>query len=357
MLSLDKQFIKKQNSIILFFYLPFIIGIIFIMIFFPQRAKDLINEQIRTKTTTKPTETVKITKKHLDTLPLENQLISIVNEKNPRAALQKLKTITNDNKLIANGCHVLVHAIGRAAYEKYKVFDAALVFEDNTCGSGYIHGVVEARMSKAKNVIAELQVICKDGSGNCFHGVGHGLMYYTSNNLPTSLLYCDTIKSDQGKLFCSEGVFMENFNTDPTLHPTKYIKSDDPFYPCGEQKTLYKGTCYFYAPDHYLNIYPTAYEQALTWCATAEEGYELICLNGLGSRMMKRNILEPKSVEKVCMQLHDEKRSYCIDGMLSYYLVHHYSLEKGKALCAQLEKNNKQTCYHAVNVRAGLFPQ
>lgn len=356
MLSLENFQPKKQLPIVIFLYVPLILAVVFVMLFFPQNAKKILPDSNNLAKSQK-IQTKAYAYEKMSYAEVEQNLLAVLQEKNPKFALEDLKIAMNENAAIANRCHGLVHTIGRAAYEKYKIFDQALVFEDNTCGSGYIHGVIEARLAKATDVFSELQSLCKDNSGTCYHGVGHGLMLYTSNNVPASLAYCDTIKHDQGRLFCSEGVFMENFNTDTALHPSDFLKPNDPFFPCGEQNAVYKGTCYFYAPDYYLNLHPKEFSSALKWCESAEEGFQLICLNGLGSRMMKRNITQPKEVEKVCNQVDPTRRTYCIDGMASYYLVHHYSLEKGKEMCGTLETANREACNHAVNIRSGLFPQ
>ena len=287
---------------------------------------------------------------------LEKVLQDDVKQHDPKFALNHLqKQIAGDDDL-SNHCHALTHVIGRAAYDKYQIIDDALIFENNLCGSGYLHGVIEERLGKSKDLFADIKSMCKPDDGNCNHGMGHGLMYYTGNDIPKSLLFCDQIKNTRGKLFCSEGVFMENFNTDQQLHPSEYLRNDDPSYPCPQQKEFYKGTCYFYAPDFFLNIHQGAYKEALDWCHTIEEDFRLICINGVGSRTMKRNINNPKLVENVCMTLdHDEQR-FCIDGMTSYYVVNYYSLSKAKAMCDTLQTENKETCLHAVTIRNGMFP-
>jgi hypothetical protein len=71
---------------------------------------------------------------------------------------------------------------------------------------------------------------------------------------------------------------------------------------------------------------------------------------------MKRNLNEPKLVENICMTLDRDQRAYCLDGMVSYYMVHYYSFAKGKDLCSQLLEENRILCLSSVQKRKSLFP-
>ena len=55
-------------------------------------------------------------------------------------------------------------------------------------------------------------------SWQCYHGIGHGLMFYTANDLPRSLKMCEGFDTDFSRSNCANGVFMENFNADQKLH-------------------------------------------------------------------------------------------------------------------------------------------
>src|SRR5437867_2527136 len=67
---------------------------------------------------------------------------------------------------------------------------------------------------------------------NCVHGLGHGIMSITRNELFDSLKICDNLTGSWERQSCWGGAFMENVMADNRNHTTKYLKLDDLLYPC-----------------------------------------------------------------------------------------------------------------------------
>lgn len=292
---------------------------------------------------------------------VREEFLTIVKEQNPKIALAKLRDqIKTDNSLLRS-CHALVHEIGREAYYKYGNFGEAMEFQDEICNSGYLHGIIESHFSKSEDVFSAMKTVC-DGyklgsflSWECYHGIGHGLMYYSSNDFPRSVSMCDSYDNNFAASNCANGVFMENFNTDQKIHPSKFLKPDDLFYPCQEQAARHKPDCYLYAPTYYLSLNKNDYVGALRWCESAEVPYGSACAAGVGSQAIKENINDPKFVEKVCAGNREEQVDPCIFGMVGLYINHYGSLEPAKVLCEQLALENRQACYNSVQLSSGLF--
>jgi plastocyanin len=185
---------------------------------------------------------------------IEEELATLVREENPRAALGRLRAEIRTDDALSRSCHPLVHDVGHAAYEKYGDFGEAMKYQDEVCNSGYLHGIIESRFKESDDVFADMKTMCDPYpqgsymSWQCYHGIGHGVMFYTANDLPRSLEMCDGFGSAFGRSNCANGVFMENFNADQKLHLSDYLKESDPFYPCGEQAERHKAICYLYAP-------------------------------------------------------------------------------------------------------------
>ncbi len=292
---------------------------------------------------------------------VKKDFLKLEDEKDPRVTLTELqKRIKNDNVLLRS-CHALTHEIGRRAYTKYRDFGEAMKYQDEICNSGYLHGVIEAYFSKSRDVFKAVATVCapypsgKFLSWECYHGVGHGLMYYTSNDLPASLKMCDSYEDYSNRSSCANGVFMENFNTDQKLHPSKFLRQDDLFYPCNDEATQYKADCYLYAPVYYLSLNKNDYAGALKWCEGAGSPYISICVQGVGGQAIKENFNNPKFVERICMSGSLKNSGLCIEGMVGLYINHYGSLEPAKALCGQLELPNRPACYFSVQARADLF--
>jgi hypothetical protein len=290
----------------------------------------------------------------------DDDLKAIVKNQDPLAALQELAKRMKADKVIFNNCHGLAHEIGHAAYRKYNDFNTALKYQDAVCSDGYLHGVIEQRFGDAPSltaVTADMATVCNHtgvSAGRCYHGVGHGLMFYTDNNLPKALSFCTNyLKGGSGR--CYEGVFMQNFLSDGILHPSKYIDTNNPLYPCPDESVGLRQFCYFYAPILYLNLHNNDYAAALAWCNTAVADGITSCIRGVGSLTMKYNIDQPKFVEGICGALSDRQISSCIDGMVSYYLTFYDRLSKAKEMCATLETAHQPACNAAITRRDGLF--
>ncbi len=290
-----------------------------------------------------------------------NALIAIINKQDPRLALNELQHRMDTDPFVFKNCHLMTHSSGRAAYKKYKDFNTALQYQNTTCSNGYLHGVIEAKfasLSNTQEAITELKSICSGytHADRCWHGTGHGLMFFTSNDLPKALSICNTYSTSRAQRRCYEGVFMENFLADPDAgHRSDYLNPKNPFVPCPSEASRYKAVCYFYAPIYYLGLHNNDYSAAIQWCESAETGYTDSCTRGVGSLAMKYNIDKPKYVESLCMKSNPDDIPSCIDGMVSYYLTFTGSLSKTATLCSQLEPHSFKTCNSAVKRNIALF--
>lgn len=273
---------------------------------------------------------------------VRRELVSAVQREGAREAIERFKTLLDDPD-VSRLCHGLAHEIGRAAYERYG-FEESFVYEDDVCGSGYTHGIVETHFETVEDPLAALPDFCAPTSGKCFHGLGHGLMYAWNNDLPRSIDACGTLAERFQKIQCAEGVFMENFGLDERSHPSEYLRRDDAFFPCRSQEEPYRGVCAFYAPRYYLRQQPGAYAEAMRWCAGVGEGPRDGCAKGVGSVAMKENIGDPALVESICDGAAADQERYCIEGMVSYYIVHYASAAKGRELCGMLSEEHRASC-------------
>lgn len=292
---------------------------------------------------------------------ISTSLQSVTNDSNPREAIARLKEQMLAEPLVFRSCHSFAHEIGRAAYLKYQDVGVALTYQDDFCGAGYLHGVIETYLGNSlEDPTNQLKTLCESYdtarvADKCYHGMGHGLMLYTKNNLPTALADCSSQLSGVPAVRCEEGVFMENFESDESFHPTLYLKADDLFFPCAVMAQDYQQTCYFYAPIHYLLVHPGDYDGLLRWCNEAG-GNDWVCVDGAGSRIMKENLLTPTAVENYCKSAKKSLQSACLDGAVSYFLVDSDSLAKTKDYCKTLSSEGQSICLKAVANRASYFP-
>ena len=287
---------------------------------------------------------------------MEEDLREITQEDGAVSALHFLQERVTAEPALADVCHGLSHIAGEAAFERYGI-EQALLFEEDVCGSGYVHGVVESYLAEIDDLEAVLLSLCPADAAKCFHGIGHGLMDRSKNDIPGSLALCSRFPERFQKVQCAEGVFMENFDADQKSHSSLFLKKDDPFFPCRGQETMYEGVCAFYAPRYYLRLHPQAYDDALLWCDTLPGTSPDACVKGVGAVATKQHINEPLFVESLCNHVEGERQPYCIEGLASYYIVHYASSSKGREMCGSLQDTNTAHCLKIAAESAKVYPE
>ena len=173
-----------------------------------------------------------------------------IDEIGAERAYQELKHEYNQ-KIVDQ--HNAAHLFGDTLYEKagpkgIKVCDDAFLY-------GCFHGVViNIIMDKGLDAIPHLD--CATGSpgftGQCFHGVGHGLIEYLGtkkDNIIAALTTCDSLSSLKGFVGpCQAGVFHEYFEGAAFLakveHQPRPFNPDQPYGICPVLPNKFRTICY-----------------------------------------------------------------------------------------------------------------
>ena len=149
---------------------------------------------------------------------------------------------------------------------------------------------------------------------------------------------------------------MENFEADTTLHPSQYLYPDDPYKTCRDESPIEKGVCTFYFPRYFLRIHPNAYDQLHTFCIELTDETSDACIKGMGSAAMKQWILNPTKAIDICSMVSPAQRSYCIEGLLSYMIVHYATTKPAKELCdSTLRPNWDSVCTRMLKQGADAY--
>lgn len=277
----------------------------------------------------------------------------------PDAALDAVRAEIVALKADAAGagtCHERMHAVGQRAFATYGI--SALDVGDEWCNAGYIHGVIETALAGAEDPVAMMGELCdafpaSSFSGwECHHGTGHGLMYYTDNDLPRSVALCESVPGDASA--CINGVWMENFVAEEELHATGWRRDDDSFYPCDANVADGTADCYLYAPVWYLERHGHDYAAAFEWCAGAG-GFVSSCARGVGAQAMKDNVADPESAAAICETAEDDLREDCVAGMAGILAFHHAALAPAEEWCERREGNDRVACEAEIRALQGWF--
>lgn len=217
--------------------------------------------------------------------------------------LTALKISSKDPTVYAN-CHPLVHFLGREGYKKEHNVKTLYAKDRSVCDSGFYHGVMEQLFEEKdiplfKESDTKIVDVMKSACGQktdyeipirysaCIHGVGHALMFISNDDLPKSLEHCRILTKDQGRRTCYGGVFMENAGsvTNP-YHISKYLKKDDPLYPCNWVGVKSEATCYQYQALYFAKITNNDWKKTSELCDTEPEKYKGNCFQFIGSNLL-----------------------------------------------------------------------
>jgi hypothetical protein len=312
-----------------------------------------------------PAEAVCVGPLSVDFACHRDHLRRLAREVNVETAFAALKADAEANGVVRAGCHQLTHAIGRAAADLTGDMASAYALGDPFCSSGYYHGVVEGFVAAmgAEQALADPDALCTDlgrlppgtiEHRNCLHGLGHGFMAIVANDVIQALIACDALTETRAREACYGGVFMENVmgNVADPSQTTRYLRPDQPLYPCSEIDNRYRGICYQKQAPYALFIYGADFAKTFALCAAVDDGFRSSCYKGLGSAAAVHTvkyvigdgaILE--ATEQLCMLGADrDARANCIMGATRSLINYFHTDTKAKALCATLDADLRLVC-------------
>ena len=273
------------------------------------------------------------------------------------AAFDDLKARYNTDDYARAQCHPIAHVIGRAASTMYSTPGEAYLHGDSFCWSGYYHGVLEGIVGKIglKNLPTQIDAICADIKAkggysfdyyNCVHGLGHGIMAITNDELFDSLDLCDKLTGSWEQLSCGSGVYMENIIVDGKNHITKYLKPSDPLYPCDASPDQFKNTCYLMQTSYMLKVNGRDFKQTFASCANVEVAYRDTCYQSLGRDASGGTTSDVSATHDICMLGTDiEQQSNCVIGAVKDFISYFHSDVQAKQFCNSFSDSALQkTC-------------
>jgi mono/diheme cytochrome c family protein len=227
-----------------------------------------------------------------DTECFEQSFGNLTYDEGPKPALAELQKMMTTNTTVASDCHRIAHRMGSAALQLYKDDVAkAFIAGSPVCWSGYYHGIVErAFLGQPDDKLAVVaRQLCSDPQINvqrflayqCIHGLGHGLMIYTGYDLPASLKTCDELRTGFDRVSCSGGVFMENFTSSYGI-TSKYLRKNDPIYPCNAVAERHKLYCYLLVTSNVLHGNGYDLKKTAAACLRSEPAWVSTCYESFG---------------------------------------------------------------------------
>ncbi len=259
-------------------------------------------------------------------------------------------------------CHQRAHMLGHMAYRRFGA--VALATAGHECHSGSYHGATEAMFQErgTLNLEDDVASLCGETTNRfflhqCMHGIGHGLMAWTSYELHDALALCDRAGETMDQHSCYSGVFMENAvgGLQGSMgHKTAYL-SDDPHFPCNVVDERYMAPCYFYQTSHMVSIFRGDFSKVAAACAELEGFARRLCFESMGRDVGGRTRGDPDRSIALCSSAADpQDRRHCLDGAVQDYFWDASGAEPATEFCRLLDDDaDKRSCYGTIIQRAG----
>lgn len=266
-------------------------------------------------------------------------------------------------------CHPAAHRAGHFGYQL--LGNQALAEQSPECQSGYFHGVMEAYFIDhgTTNLQKNLAALCPKELNNffehqCIHGIGHGLLAWSNYELPEALAACDSLNRRESS--CWGGVFMENIaaqiaNGTPNtaanpgnVHITKYLKIDDPLYPCNSLPQKYQDTCYYLQPSRMVQLFGPDFAKIAQTCDSIAESYEPSCFASMGREISGASPNESKNQITQCNHAKKARnKEFCLSGAVQNAFWDPSGQAEAITFCRLVSRSGeKNICYKTIFERA-----
>jgi hypothetical protein len=294
---------------------------------------------------------------------------AIVARRGVAAAFADLKAHYPTDPRVETLCHAITHHIGQAAFAKYSGIAEAFAHGDDFCASGYYHGVLQGFTSGAgrASLLANLDAVCSGVPGkerhsleyyNCVHGLGHGIMAMRGESLFVALKDCDGLTGTVEQDACHNGVFMENLIVDGEHggHFSRYLKPEDPLYPCTAVDRRHKTACFDIQTSYALGAVQGAFDKVFVLCSAVEAPFRYTCYQSLGRDAASVSLDRvPETVATCDLGATPEQRSYCIRGAALDFVYFYHSTAQAQQLCDAVDPGLRTDCRSTVGMIARRF--
>lgn len=265
-------------------------------------------------------------------------------------------------------CHVLSHHIGNMAVritpEKWQDLIAEVNVE--TCGAGFLHGMIEAHVGDNpdfeinKNTINQL---CNQDKKDhrertCHHIMGHLSVIENQGDYEKSLPACEEIDLYINQRECFTGIFMEDsfklglvehgFATLPTRDKERMEKQKKR---CFKYSGVVAQSCWIDLAEIFVELYDYNQQSAYNSCnlAPEQEAKKLCYQKAIILMAVSPNYDSKEKLVGECVPFVNNDKDYkqCI-----YFIVHslmHYSpkfADRGIKLCNSIESKYKEYCFN-----------
>jgi hypothetical protein len=293
---------------------------------------------------------------------------NVAYRRGPQTALALFSRDLKTNRTVEDSCHRIAHTLGAASLAHFHgdVYKA-LAHGSFVCWSGYYHGVLEHALQNVRTktqYVAVARSVCQGKlvrrtiwiAYQCVHGLGHGLMLQSADNLPFALSVCDSLQTAWDRSSCSGGVFMENINAGSGLSQgrTRWLRKSDLVYPCDAVSRRHKLYCYLMVTSRILQANGYDWSRTAAVCSRVEKGWVSTCFQSFGRDADGYSIERPAKVLALCA-VTGAHESDCLYGAARDMTADLSSGTRAAGLCARAPARYRARCFYGIGTIVGSF--
>lgn len=269
-------------------------------------------------------------------------------------------------------CHVMAHEISKIATRK-KIDNWKDYFyqvDMDTCGGGFMHGVLEAYIGAHPEVDISGQLITgicgtdhnKSRDRSCAHILGHLILVQEQNNIQKSLPICGQLQDPTLGEECYTGIFMEDsFKTILADHGLDSIpvrnkeRMDRQTNRCHDYSGIMANACWVDLAEIFVEYYNFDPQKSYASCNLApEETARSKCYLKAATLMaISPNYDSASAMTGICKPLESgniEIYRQCVSFALAG--LTHYSTDftqRGVLLCSNILQSEREGCFHELS--------
>ncbi len=283
----------------------------------------------------------------------------------PERALERFDRAMASDPAVESGCHRIAHTIGSAALARFSGdVGEAFAKGSSSCWSGYYHGILERAFTEASSrdeVAGVARQLCSDAGirtssfvlYQCVHGLGHGLMIWSGYDLPFSLSVCDGLETDWDQTSCTGGVFMENIASSYGVR-SKWLRDDDPVYPCDAMKERHKLYCYLMVTSRINELNGFDWKKTAAVCRGVEAGWIETCFESYGRDASGSTRQDAAEAARIC-GFAGAWTDACFYGAARDMTSNYANGRRASVLCGRAPPPVRSRCFYGIGTVLGTL--
>ncbi|MBD0291011.1 MAG: hypothetical protein ICV74_07130, partial [Thermoleophilia bacterium] len=185
----------------------------------------------------------------------------------------------------------------------------------------------------------------------CVHGLGHGLMIYSGYNLPFSLRICDRLRTEWDQTSCTGGVFMENLSSTYGVK-SKWLRDDDPVYPCDAVQERHKLYCYLMVTSRINELNGFEWRKTAETCRRVEHEWIGVCFESYGRDASGSTRQDAAEAARLCSYAGAYEGS-CVYGAARDMTSNYANGRRASELCRRIGESLRPRCFRGIGTILG----